>query len=398
MSFVYKTISSNIDSLNSGSFYDQSELDNVLSGSAVDKYFGTSEEDKIEFSIYDIDGNLKKWDILPVNPIYNVITSTYKDVDQNVLTYEYKKYNSGYIFSFDRNILLDAVGNLNASNMAGGNSVLSYNFVRNIGTPDNKLVIKNISVSRNEVQLIPSFKVNKHDEQNVLINLELCAFAQKKILLRDIIPIMISELEKYQIYSHADDVISDNKSTFLLMRTTFGFKTDLDVINFLNDIYVGFNNPIYGNDNQVIFDVFDGILNYIKNWSYTNYKKILSREELLDEIKYIVNRATEIRLNKYNIFFGKNEITKKIITDFITSICYDSFIKLVISNTTKDYSERFHGYLQNALNFGNNSIYTILNYSGYIEDGMPVIIVKMMESLPQSVTRRIKRAKCWPRR
>ena len=52
------------------------------------------------------------------------------------------------------------------------------------------------------------------------------------------------------------------------MRTTFGFATDLDVIKFLNDIYVGFKNPVYGNDNQVIYDVFDGILNYLKNWLY----------------------------------------------------------------------------------------------------------------------------------
>ena len=97
MSFPFKTISTNIDSLNTGSFYDQSDLDNLLSGSVPDSYFGTSEQDVIEFSIYDIDSNLKSWSILPTSPIYNVIEKTYKDVNQTTLTYSYKEYNSGYI-------------------------------------------------------------------------------------------------------------------------------------------------------------------------------------------------------------------------------------------------------------------------------------------------------------
>jgi hypothetical protein len=72
MAFPYKTISKNIDSVNSGSFYDESDLNTFLSGSTTDKYFGTSEQDVIEFSVYDIDENLQLWKTVPVNSIYNV--------------------------------------------------------------------------------------------------------------------------------------------------------------------------------------------------------------------------------------------------------------------------------------------------------------------------------------
>jgi len=394
MSFVYQTISNNVSSLNSGSFYTQTELDTFLSGSVIDKYFGASEQDLIEFSLYDIEGNLQYWNTLPTSPVYNVLTSTYKDVDQNSLSYTYKQYNSGYTLSFNRNILLDVMGNLTSSNISTGNYVLSYNFIRNIGgTETYPLVIKNISTSRKEIQLIPSFKVDPNNEITNLINLELTAFAQKKILIRDIVNLFVSELEKYQIYSQASDLISNNKITFALMRNTFGFKTDLDVIKFLNDIYVGFKNPVVGNDNQVIYDIFDGILNYLKNWLYTYYQKIVSVDELLLNMQYIINKATEIRLNKTNIFFGTNVANKKIITDFITTIFYDNFVKNVVNNLYTDYTNKFLGYLQNSLNLGNNIYYPILNHSGYLDNNnSPVIIVKLFDYLPNNVS---LRDLCW---
>jgi hypothetical protein len=99
MAFPYKTISTNTDSLNTGSFYEQTDLDNVLSGSIPDVYFGLTEQDIIEFSIYDIDGNLKGWKPLSKTPIYNVLNKTYKNVDSVSLSYTYKKYSSGYKIS-----------------------------------------------------------------------------------------------------------------------------------------------------------------------------------------------------------------------------------------------------------------------------------------------------------
>lgn len=393
MAFPYKTISTNVDSVNSGSFYDQADLDTILSGSNSDKYFGTSEQDIIEFSVYDIDGNLQVWNAVPVNPIYNVVSKTYKDVDQNVLTYNYKQYNSGYIVSFDKNILFDTLTNLSSSNIVNGNHIVSYASLRNIGgTQLYPLTIKNISVSRKELQLIPSFKVDQNDESQVLINLELEAFATKKFLIRDIIPILIQKLDSYQIYSQSEELIKNNKQTFQVMKTTFGFRTDLDVINFLNETYIGFIKPIQGNDTQVIYDVFDGILGYLKNWLYTYYKNVESAAQLQSHFQYIINKATEIRLRKLNTFFGVNAASQLLITNFITHIFYDNFIKDVIDQINVDYQNKYFNYLQNALNFGNNNFIPILNYEGYIENNVVNIIVKLLDYLPKSIG---LRDRCW---
>jgi hypothetical protein len=393
MAFPYKTISTNVDSVNSGSFYDQSDLDTILSGSAVDKYFGTSEQDIIEFSVYDIDGNLQIWNTVPVNPIYNVISKTYKDVNQNVLTYNYKQYNSGYIVSFDRTTLFDTLTQLSSSNIVNGNHIVSYNSIRNIGgTPAYPLTIKNISVSRKELQLIPSFNVDSTDEAKTLINLELEAFATKKFLIRDIVPVLVQQLDSYQIYSQSEELIKNNKQTFQIMKTTFGFRTDLDVINFLNETYIGFTKPIQGNDNQVIYDVFEGIAGYLKDWLYTYYKNVESAAQLQTTFQYIINKATEIRLRKLNTFFGTSVVNQVVITNFITHIFYDNFIKNVIDQIYIDYQNKYFNYLQNALNFGNNNFLPILNYEGYVENGIVNIIVKLLDYLPKSIG---LRDRCW---
>ena len=341
MSFPYKTISTNIDSVNTGSFYDQSDLDNILSGSINDKYFGASEQDVIEFSVFDIDGNLQIWKTLTTTPIYNIVSKTYKDVDQNTLTYNYKQYDGGYLMSFDT-ILFDTLNDLSSSSVNTANHVVSYNCVRNIGgTPSYPLTIKAISPSRKEIQLITKINDNADDEIQNIVNLELQAFAQKKFLIRDIIPTIVQQLDGYQIYSQSITLIQNNKKLIDVMKTTFGFKNDVDVLNFLNDTYVGFTKPIQGNDNQVFYDVFDGILNYLKNWLYTYYKDIKSASELTKIFEYIINNATQIRLNKINTFYGVNAATQKVIVDFITSVFYDNFVKSIVEQINIDYQNKY---------------------------------------------------------
>jgi hypothetical protein len=260
------------------------------------------------------------------------------------------------------------------------------------GTPENKLVIKSISMSRKELLLVPTFKLDPTNEENVLLNLETSAFAQKKMLVRDIIDQLFNELDKYQIYSRVDSLVKQNETTFNLMRTLFGFKNNLDVIKFLNDTYVGFKIPITGNDNAIVYETFDGISQYIKNWAYTYYKNIESTETLQSEFNYIVSKATEIRLNKYNAYFENNTESKKIITDFITNVFYNDFILNVVQKIGNSYKEKYLSYLQNALNFGNNVYIPILNYTGYNDSGIYTIIVKLVDYLPNTIN---IRDKCW---
>ena len=120
MAFPFLTISSNSGSLNSGSYFIQSDLDIFNDVLFQEYYFGNSEQDVIEFSVYDIDGNINVWKYLPVNPTYNVINKTYRDVDNVLQTYSYKNYQSSYVISFNKNILLDTLNDFSSSGISSG--------------------------------------------------------------------------------------------------------------------------------------------------------------------------------------------------------------------------------------------------------------------------------------
>ena len=220
MAFPFLTISSNSGSLNSGSYFIQSDLDIFNDVPFQEYYFGNSEQDVVEFSVYDIDGNINVWKYLPVNPTYNVINKTYRDVDNVLQTYSYKNYQSSYVISFNKNILLDTLNDFSSSGIISGNHVSSYNFIRNVGgNQDYQLYVKDISPSRKEVKLTPSFKLDTSNEENVLVFLQYEAFARKSVLIRDTIPLFNYFLDSYQIYKNNETLISENTGIFNLLRT-----------------------------------------------------------------------------------------------------------------------------------------------------------------------------------
>ncbi len=94
MAFPFPTISSNSGSLNSGSYFLQNDLDTFNDVPFQEYYFGNSEQDIIEFSVYDIEGNINVWKYLPVSVTYTVLNKTYKDVDNNTLNYSYNSFYS----------------------------------------------------------------------------------------------------------------------------------------------------------------------------------------------------------------------------------------------------------------------------------------------------------------
>ncbi len=394
MSFPFPTISSNSGSLNSGSYFLQNDLDTFINVPFQEYYFGNSEQDIIEFSVYDIEGNINVWKYLPVSATYTVLNKTYKDVDNNTLNYSFKQYNSNYIIAFNKNILLSTLQDFSGSNINSGNHVASYNFIRNVaGNPDYQLYVKEISPSRREVKLTPSFKLDLTKEENILVNLQYQSFARKAVLVRDTIPLFNYFLDSYQIYKNSNSLINNNKAIFTLLRTNFGFKSDADILAFLDDTYTGFNRPFINSQNgQLIQNSFEGTKNYIKDWLYTYYKSIYSFEQIKEQFKYIVQKSISIRLNQLNSYYTSNiELTTQV-ENFITDLFFTNFILNVVDTVQTYHDNKFYAYLKNALNFGNDTFYTILNYTFVEEDGNTNIIVKLFNELPLDVS---LREKCW---
>jgi hypothetical protein len=394
MSFPFPTISSNSGSLNSGSYFLQSDLDNFIDDPFQEYYFGNSEQDIVEFSVYDINGNINYWKYLPLSPTYNVLNKTYKDVDNRTLSYSYKQYNSSYTISFNKNILFNVLNDLSSSNINSGNHVVSYNFIRNVaGNPKYQFLIKEISNSRREIKLTPSFKLDVTNEENVLIYLQYQSFVRKSALIRDTIPLFNYFLDSYEIYKDSDKLINDNKEIFSLLRTNFGFKSDADVLSFLDDTYNGFNRPFINSQNgQLIQNTFEGTKNYIKDWLYTNYRSIYSFDEIKNQFSYIVQKSVSIRLNQLNSYYVKNNDLTNKIENFIIDLFFTNFISVTVDAVKNYHDNKLYAYLKNALNFGNNIFYTILNYTFVEENGNTNIIVKLFEELPLNVS---LRDRCW---
>ena len=394
MAFPFPTISSNDGALNSGSYFLQNDLDTFVDVPFQEYYFGNSEQDIIEFSVYDIEGNINVWKYLPVSTTYTVLNKTYKDVDNNTLSYNYKQYNSSYTIAFNKNILLNTLQDLSGSNINSGNHVASYNFIRNVaGNTDYQLYIKDISPNRREVKLTPVFKLDLTKEENILVNLQYQAFARKAVLVRDTIPLFNYFLDSYQIYKNSNLLISNNKESFTLLRTNFGFKSDADILAFLDETYTGFNRPFVNSQNgQLIQNSFEGTKNYIKDWLYTNYKSIYSFEQIQVQFKYIVQKSISIRLSQFNSYYTSNIELKTQVENFITDLFFTNFISSVVDTVQTYHDNKLYAYLKNALNFGNDVFYTILNYTFVEENGNTNIIVKLFNELPLDIS---LRNKCW---
>ncbi len=392
MELYFKNVSSNIDTINTASYFEQSEYDAIYSNVDQDLYFGTSEKDAIEFTVFDIDGNQKTWKELDPVYKYTVINNTYRNLENKLTTYSYKELKTNYKISHTRRILVDPVSDLNSIGIKSGNNVVSYNFVKNVvGNSKQSLIIKDISVSRNEIKLIPSYSENTNEEIE-LLNLEYIAFTKKQIFIKNILNQFLSLLDSYQIYSQNSDIINKNKESFNLIKSSFGFKDDVSVIDFFNEIYNGFKNVIQGNVGQKIIDEFLGIKSFIKHWLYQNYKKIHTYDELSVIFQDIIDKCVLLRLNMINSYFGLNEDNKAKILDFITNLFFDKFI-LDCLKTTYEYDyDRQYSYFKNAINIGNNRLFIILNHSYVYENEKLVLLIKLKDFLPLDVS---IRSRCW---
>ena len=347
MSFPFLTISYNSESLNSGTYFFQNDLDTFLDVTFQERFFGYSEQDIIEFSVYDIEGNINVWKYLPISPTYTVLNKTYKDVDNNTLNYSFKQYNSNYTIAFNKNILLNTLQDFTGSGINSGNHVASYNFIRNVaGNPDFQLYIKEISPSRREVKLTPSFKLDLTKEENILVNLQYQAFARKAVLVRDTIPLFNYFLDSYQIYKNTDVLINNNKSIFTLLRTNFGFKSDTDILAFLDDTYNGFNRPFINSQNgQLIQNSFEGTKNYIKDWLYTYYRSIYSFEQIKEQFKYITEKSISLRLSQINSYYTNDVDLKYQVENFIIDLFFTNFISNTVDTVQTYHDNKFYAYL-----------------------------------------------------
>lgn len=392
MSYPFPTISSNIDSLNTCSYYTEKDLSIFNVSQSIDIFFGKSSNDIIEFSIFDIYGNAINWKVLNKQDTYNVLTETYKDVDERRITYNYKKYNGSYTISKDRQILLNTLQDLSDANIKNGNQVVSYNFLRNVsGNSDYNLVIKSISPDRKEIQLVPSFNLDINDDENLLQNINYEAFARKMILVNDLVDIIIDKTNTYNITNYYFTFAKNNPTIISFVKSTFGLKTDADIIEYLQELYQGYSSNFKLSDTTNVSDNYTGIKNYIIKWLYTYNKTLINISDLKAQFKYIIDVGIKKELSKLNYNYNSLDQNNYVQT-FIDNLFYYNFISPMLDDIGNSYYNKFYTYLKNCLNFGNNKVFPIINHSFVADGDNTILVVKLFDYLTEDVG---LRDTCW---
>ena len=383
MTFPYPYLSNFTSSYNTASYF--SEADAIVynqNTNLPDLFFGKSARDVSEFSYYNTTGDQNGWTYKKPSLKYFSDIGVYKDVDNNSITYNYRKIITDYI-NYNSNFLVDIKSDLSSSNIFEGQHVVSYNFLRNVaGSQEYPLIISDISPSRTELKLIPSFVKRSNDNNVFYENLAYEAFSRKLVLIEDIIELLSTSTSKYNCDETYKNYSIQFPDQILFLKKSFGFKTDEDVISFINNIYNGVNELKLNLANQITIKNLFGVNNYIKYWLYTYSKNIITFDELFQQIRYIIEREYLTQLTIINIFNSNLAINLQT----ISNIVYELFVKQVINLIQNVFVNKFYSYYKNGLNFGNGVIIRYLDHSytnqNETDDKHIELLIKLDSPLP----------------
>lgn len=355
---------------------------------STDQYFfGNSDDDLIETSIYDPNYNRKCFIRILPQITYSVVEGEYRDYNFELKKYKYKKPITN-IAKNNSNILINSqqIITNNIKNASGINYVL-YNCIRNIaGDYKYPLVIKEISPSRTELKLTLAFNPSDSEESN-LIYTKINAFANRKFLFRNFFDLIINVINTAQ-FNESFDSCSDkydiNELIYLL-----GLKNAYSLKEYIENIYYGNDNiilstthsDIYNNNDIIENNEFTGICGQLKYFIYSNYTVGLSKDDIVSNIINIIKSVSSSQVSK------RTTVTSEkldVILSFFVNVIYTNSIEERINNILTEYSIRFFSSFKNALNFDNGELVKIINHDSYYNniDGRYNIKIKLENALP----------------
>lgn len=393
MNFPYPTVTNFTSSVNIAYYFNEEDIKVYdVNSNISESFFGKSEKDVVEFSYYNLSGVQNGWSYKQPKIIYISDVGNYIDVDYNKVNYSYRKTKTDYISS-KNNFLIDIQSDFSSSNIFDGQHVASYNFLRNVaGNQSFPLIISEISPSRTELKLIPSFnKIPKTDEE-LYQNLYYESFIKKLVLINDIVENLNSQLFNYNcdfIYKFTKETSPESIDEF---KNSFGFKNDQDAITFINNVYNGIDSSTVELFNKITFKNLFGIKNFIKYWLYTYSKNIITFDDLYVQLKYIVQKEYVNQLNAINFF--DVDLTTSI--NLITSIVWDQFVQIEIKKLEYNFITKFYSYYKNGINFGSGTIVRLLDHSydssNESNDVHATLLIKL--DVPLSLNYSVK-STCW---
>ena len=393
MNFPYPLVSTFTSSFNTASYFSADDVNNYNQNTDnPDIFFGKSDRDVVEFSYFNTIGEQNGWIKKTPDVKYLSQVGIYKDVDATQFTYNYRKVKTNYI-DYQNNFLMDVGSDLSSSNVFDGQHIVSYNFTRTVaGSQSYPLIISDISPSRTELKLIPTFQKQSTDKNVFYENLHYESFCRKLVLIEDVVELIATSLDNFNCEDNYKSYSQSNPSDITNFKNTFGFKSDAEVISLINAIYDGSNKLQLDLFNNTTIKNLFGVKNYIKYWLYTYSKNIVSFQELNQQIKYIVQKEYLNQLDVINIFNG--DLTNNL--QIVSTIVYDNFVQLVLNVIENVFLNKFHSYYKNALNFGNGSVVKFVDHSFSSKSESESKHIELLVKLdsPLSFDYAVK-TKCW---
>lgn len=370
MPFIYPTTSNTNSVLNYGLYLNQTDYDLFSAGTDYDYWFSTSNDDSIELTVYDLDKNLLKWDVLNTGNTYKETILTFYDEKNNAVNYSYNELKFGQPLYKTEKILLNPALYATSSNLSDGNYIFSYQFTRYLaGSPNTPLVIKEISPSKTEIKLIPIGASTPEYE----------AFCLGKVFLKSISPLYLKLIKNCSYSELYEQSKIQYASDIELIKNLFFIPSDGKFVEFLKTIYEDY---IKYADNT--FNRTQGIKTYFNNFliSETNYQ--YSFDEIKTKFDEFINKRLDILFHNYTV----NQYQSA--RDYLFNLFSIEYFGKIHTLIESSYKDKFKSPLKNALSIGSGKYIPILNYAYMDEkiyDNDPLtLLVKLQTPLTDEIS------------
>ena len=399
MPYNYLTIDEN--GLNAGlvsaSYFD-TELQSLYEQkySTNEIFFGDSDDDLIEFSLYNSAQEPLTFNRVIPSITYSVIQGDYLDINGQPQNYRVLNPNTN-IVRFGDNMLLHPQFDLRFNQVSPGLYYLLYNPIRNVaGNTNTRLVIKEISPSRTELRLSFAFNTDA-SVSNKLTAIKTSAFADKKYLFLQLEDNLIKIIDNNPISNNFFKRNNDTSVNIIKICQNLGFKNEADLSQFIIDTYQGFDRVLVLNrtENSDVLSYqsvkFVGIADQLKNFIYQYNNVEFSSSEILLALQTIVTKISQDRIVQKT---SLNPVDLQDAVNFFVQVIYTDWLEPRTNELLTNYSDRFFGLYKNALNFDNGNLVKILSHTSYFNeiDGVNNVQVKLDSPLPTEYN---VKTTCW---
>ena len=375
-------VSESTSSSNVGFFFPKSELPFVISQSVINYPFGQFDTNVIEFSVYNLSDDLLAWKTIDPQREYTPIHRTFVDLNNILQSYTYNQIKQSFFVlngqkqvtkSNADEIVVDPIGDLASVEFTDGSYRLVYTPLDNVvGSMDSgsRLLIKDISPSRKELKIIPTFPKNSDDIKDIKSNDQYNLFISRKVKIKTVIGDILKNTRSPRISNLYYEAVPNSEVIISEMKLNYSFKSDNDFILFLQNTY------------QVVSDQFE-------NFLYLNYENNANFIDIESEYSGISNYVIQRELTKI-----RNTLTdayKDSYTQYVSFIfeIFDSVLNLV--DVEGIHEKRYGTYFKNVLNFGKGKYLPILNWKLSNENvgdesKQNIVLIKLKDALPDDIS------------